>query len=542
MSDKRNDNNKQNPIDKVFRDGLRDRPFEFDEKYWEQAQSTLSQFDQLKKSGKSSNRGFFWLLGGAFVVIGFLAWLLLKPDNQPIASNTSNNLQQENRTTENNTAENNTAENVIAEKAELPQQQQTPAKSSQNDEKIENKSQVTDNQLDKFENKQQIASKQAKNEGSNGKKDNQNSLSNTGSKNNNKVTDNTDKTIAADNTTSVGELKQIDAKPEDNMESNKNAVQANENQSGEQNLANTNETAKADQINNTNEIADADNRGNSITNEITAEEKTIRSLDSNQTAALEKTKTDSTQNNVLQSNNTLPKKSSNIELTWYGALSFGADFTSTSLSSTNPSLTDWVNYRTAGETLTPTLGLSLEGGLNLKQFTVSTGINMYNYASDVQYSFLSVNIDSVIEYVYDTAMITIIDSFYVISIDTNEQVFNGRNKISYIEIPILLGYQFKAGNWRLGLSTGPSIGLLNSAVITYPNYDLTTSETKPVTYFKNSYFNWIAKPSVTYMFTDNIGFGINGMFRWNLGSIAEDADIQQQNSGYGIQVGLRVEF
>ena len=103
MSDKRNDNNKQNPIDKVFRDGLHDRPFEFDEKYWEQAQGTLSQFDQLKKSGKGGNRGLFWMLGGALVVIGFLAWFLLKPETQPIASTTSNNQQQEEISTENKT-------------------------------------------------------------------------------------------------------------------------------------------------------------------------------------------------------------------------------------------------------------------------------------------------------------------------------------------------------------------------------------------------------------------------------------------------------
>ena len=183
MSDKRNDNNKQNPIDKVFRDGLHDRPFEFDEKYWEQAQGTLSQFDQLKKSGKGGNRGLFWMLGGALVVIGFLAWFLLKPKTHPITSTTSNNQQQEEITTENKTTE-----NVIAEKAELPQQQQSSVISSQNDEKIENKSQVADNQSDKIENKQQIADKQSKNEGSKGKKDNQNPPANTGSNNSNKAT------------------------------------------------------------------------------------------------------------------------------------------------------------------------------------------------------------------------------------------------------------------------------------------------------------------------------------------------------------------
>lgn len=535
MSDKRNDNNKQNPIDKVFRDGLHDRPFEFDEKYWEQAQGTLSQFDQLKKSGKGGNRGLFWMLGGALVVIGFLAWFLLKPETQPIASTSSNNQQQKNIS-----SENKTTEKVIAEKAELPQQQETPVISSQNDEKIVNILQVVDNQSNKIENNQQIGDKQSKNEGSKGKKDNQNPLANTGSNNSNQVTDNYDKTTAANNTTSDGASKQIDVKQEDKLASNNDVVGVNENQLGEQNLANNQITTKEDIIDNQTQKADAGNTDNNNSNDVTAEEKAIISIDSNQITTLEKS--DSTQNNVVPTNKTTPKKSTNLDLNWYGALSFGADFTSTTLSSTNPSLTEWVNYRTAGETLTSTLGVALEGGLNIKQFTVGTGINMYNYASDVQYSFLSVNIDSVIEYVYDTAMVTIIDSFYVISIDTNEQVFNGRNKISYIEIPILLGYQFKAGNWRFGLSTGPSIGLLNSAVITYPNYDLTTTETKPVTYFKNSYFNWIAKPSVTYMFTDNIGFGINGMFRWNLGSIVEDADIQQQYSGYGIQVGLRVEF
>ncbi|MEI2674849.1 MAG: hypothetical protein V9F05_12485 [Chitinophagaceae bacterium] len=231
-----------------------------------------------------------------------------------------------------------------------------------------------------------------------------------------------------------------------------------------------------------------------------------------------------------------------MDLNWYGALSFGADFTSTALSSTNPSLTDWVNYRTAGETLIPTLGVSFEAGLNIKQFTVGTGFNLYNYSSEADYQFTTITVDTIVEYIYDTLMVEIIDSFYIISNDTVEQNFSGNNTLSYWEIPLLVGYQFKAGNWRFGLSTGPSFAQLSNTKITYPNYSLQTTETLQPDYFKNSYFNWIAKPSVTYMFTDNIGFGINGMFRWNLGSIVENADIQQQYSGYGIQVGLRVEF
>ena len=535
MSDKRNDNNKQNPIDKVFRDGLHDRPFEFDEKYWEQAQGTLSQFDQLKKSGKGGNRGLFWMLGGALLVIGFLAWFLLKPETQPIASTTSNNQQQEEITTENKTTE-----NVIAEKAELPQQQQSPVISSQNDEKNENKSQVADNQSDKIENKQQIADKQSINEGSKGKKDNQNPTANTGSNNSNKATDNNDKTTAANNTTSDRASKQIDVKPEDKLASNNDVVRKNENQSIDQNLANNEVTPKEDIINNENEKADAGVAANNNSNDITAEEKAIISIDSNQITTLEKS--DSTQNNVSTSNKTLPKKSTNIDLNWYGALSFGADFTSTALSSTNPSLTDWVNYRTAGETLIPTLGVSFEAGLNIKQFTVGTGINLYNYSSEADYQFTTITVDTIVEYIYDTLMVEIIDSFYIISNDTVEQNFSGNNTLSYWEIPLLVGYQFKAGNWRFGLSTGPSFAQLSNTKITYPNYSLQTTETLQPDYFKNSYFNWIAKPSVTYMFTDNIGFGINGMFRWNLGSIVENADIQQQYSGYGIQVGLRVEF
>jgi hypothetical protein len=324
------------------------------------------------------------------------------------------------------------------------------------------------------------------------------------------------------------------------LASNNDVVQTLENQSSEQNLANNEVTPKKDIINNENEKADAGNAANNNSNDITAEEKAIISIDSNQITTLEKS--DSTQNNVSPSNKTLPKKSTNMDLNWYGALSFGADFTSTALSSTNPSLTDWVNYRTAGETLIPTLGVSFEAGLNIKQFTVGTGFNLFNYSSEADYQFTTITVDTIVEYIYDTLMVEIIDSFYIISNDTVEQNFSGNNTLSYWEIPLLVGYQFKAGNWRFGLSTGPSFAQLSNTKITYPNYSLQTTETLQPDYFKNSYFNWIAKPSVTYMFTDNIGFGINGMFRWNLGSIVENADIQQQYSGYGIQVGLRVEF
>ncbi len=111
-----------------------------------------------------------------------------------------------------------------------------------------------------------------------------------------------------------------------------------------------------------------------------------------------------------------------------------------------------------------------------------------------------------------------------------------------MEFPLLIGYQFHTGKWLFGLQTGPAFALTNSVAVTYPNDSLSGTEDISLNYFKQSNFNWIAKPSIQYMLTDQIGLGLNGLMRWNLGSVNSDETIDQQFTGYGVQLGLRIEF
>lgn len=515
MSDKRNNKNEQHPVDKIFRDGLHDRPFEFDEKYWDDAQKTLSNFDTLKK-GKGGNRLKFWLFGAAFVAVGICTYLTI---------NKYNKHQNENQLAKNN---NTAIVNEDGTGEELNIKHQSTSKSSQKSENIlggDENSQSTDNQEVKQVNSGIKDKILKKTKGLRKQKMEDKAASENKTKVKNEKSDTVKPATVISSETKTNNNQQT-------VTNDATIVVANNNEKTADPVATKDETP----VDKTEVNQEADNVIVDIENQVKNNEPLDIITKTNDSIA-EETK----QEPIISNNTKQPSPKKSFTPKWFAEAAYGIDFVQTNLSTTNPSLNDWINYRNTNESIVNSFGLSVNGGLLLNNFSIATGVNAYNYQSEVDYTFKSFTTDTTMEYVYDTFMI-VIDSFAVITIDSFEETFSGTNKISYLEFPLLVGYQYHAGNWVFGLQTGPALALTNSVSVTYPNDSVNGFEEMSLNYFKKSNFNWIAKPSIQYMITDQIGLGLNGLMRWNLGSVNADATIDQRFTGYGVQVGLRIEF
>jgi hypothetical protein len=526
MSKNKNDKNQQNPVDKIFREGLHDRSFEFDEKYWEEAQHTLSNFDQMKKAGKVGRNRKFWLLGACFIAAGILALLLINPWNN---YNESGNEIAQNEAKQ--------QEEGVGKSANEPLKHEKSLKSSQKNQNIsanevgnqEKITELTDNQS----NTNQINQTKATRSKEKLKEIKSKAKQVAAEKNRKKESESNKNTSAtADSKSKTDQSGNADANPANKLNEDKNPP-TTEIFPSPTDTASAHRKEPNDTIDNSNVTANNPSNTNSLVANVNNEKTALDSI------AAAKSKQDSIELALAQIGN--PKIGGSISLDWFAETSFGVDLISKELSSTTPTLTDWITYRNANEIIRPTLDVSFAGGMQFKNFTLATGANIYAYASDVNYGFESYSSDTTYTYEFDTFGL-IIDSFAVINIDTIANGYSGVNKLSYIEIPMLLGYRYTSGKWSLGIQTGPAFAILTKTVITHPSTDLTNIAAIDKTYFRNTSFNWIAKPSVHYMVNENIGLGISGMFRWNLGSLVNDVEITEKYNSAGVQMGIYFKF
>jgi hypothetical protein len=570
MSNKRKNNNEQHPIDKVFRDGLHDRPFEFDEKYWENAQSTLNNLNQQNKG--NNNRFRFWIILGAVIGLSLLSIFLIFPKNNN-QSEQSTTAQQQHPL---NQSENNTSEELN------PKQIETP-KSSQNSENNfgeKSNAQLADNQSFTKGNSSKSAPEAINSGTSNSSKTAPEDLAAVGNTNNKTGNSNAaSKTTSGNTATSNTNNKNQNSLPEhvepkknnDALNNTKNEVTNNNNEQtnngtnpdnnpglrsnindSNANQTNTNNSPdlktnindnNADQTSGNNPEINTDPEQNNSNQTTQSGTNTTGNQENNSNDT--KTQNSDANGNGTKTNApapTKPKKSFNPSISWYAEAGAGMAFSNGSLTAVNPDYNDWINLRNTQETTEPTFDYFAHAGIVLNNFSINSGINSYAYRQTATYTFTGYEFDTTVTYIIDDSSGLIVDSIIEITVDTIVSSSTNTNNLRYVEIPFLVGYQFTAGNWQLGIQTGPSLSMLSSASVVYPTLDASDTETIGITYFRKTTFNWIAKPSVYYFVTPNFGIGLNGNFRWNLNSLVETTDFEQKQMGYGLQLGIKVKF
>jgi Outer membrane protein beta-barrel domain len=130
---------------------------------------------------------------------------------------------------------------------------------------------------------------------------------------------------------------------------------------------------------------------------------------------------------------------------------------------------------------------------------------------------------------------------------------NGKSSFTYLEIPVLAGYDWASKRWGFNLQGGLSMGVLlntngqylstNNIVvpqnINYTVFDLKKNQST----FKKSVFNLIINPQLNYFINSNTNIFVSPVYRRNLQPITvTDAEIKQKYNSFGINFGLRTRI
>lgn len=183
-----------------------------------------------------------------------------------------------------------------------------------------------------------------------------------------------------------------------------------------------------------------------------------------------------------------------------------------------------------------------------------TTITYYDETSGLFYTAsLPVNITQ--STLIDTNYYYAIDSSYNQSIDTiktnyelkklmvvkdpNQANLKGRNTFSYIEVPVLIGYEWGLKRWRLSLKGGIGVGMLTRQQSYYLTSD--EAEVAPVStaVYTKIMYNGILRAGVHYNFTPQFGIDIVPFSRVNINNMTnKNAPFNQKYNNVGLQFGF----
>ncbi len=161
--------------------------------------------------------------------------------------------------------------------------------------------------------------------------------------------------------------------------------------------------------------------------------------------------------------------------------------------------------------------------------------------------------------VVDTNFYYLIDSTYYQAIDTiktnyalqkqmvisnpNQANLKGRNTFNYVEVPVLIGYEWGIKRWRMSVKGGIGFGILTRQQSFY----LTTDEAEiaPVStaVYSKIMYNGIFRVGMHYSFTPQFGIDFVPFTRLNINNMTnKNATFQQKYTNVGLQVGMNYKL
>jgi hypothetical protein len=195
---------------------------------------------------------------------------------------------------------------------------------------------------------------------------------------------------------------------------------------------------------------------------------------------------------------------------------------------TNQLLTEYADIRNASENKINKFYYGLNITFEKKGFLMQTGFDYIslgeqnNYAAkskkwlkndemewdvynkqiikiDTMYHFGIVSYQESIVNVRDSTLLAISDSIYAYDIDSNIVNANGKTNMSYIELPMIIGYQLKLGKCGIAPMAGVSLGYLTKTNGMYLNQSITNLESIETSKVISNYsLNYILKLQISY--------------------------------------------
>lgn len=190
--------------------------------------------------------------------------------------------------------------------------------------------------------------------------------------------------------------------------------------------------------------------------------------------------------------------------------------------------------------------------------STDTTVTFYDESSGLFYT-ASMPINVTQSVIVDTNYYYLIDSSYHQEIDTvkttyaltrqqmvkdpNQAHLKGKNTFSYVEVPILLGYEWGIRRWRLSVKAGVGIGLLTRQQSFYLSND--ESEIAPVStsVYTKLMYNAVVRAGLHYNFTPQLGIDIVPFSRININNMTDkNATFQQKYYNLGLQLGFNFKL
>lgn len=176
------------------------------------------------------------------------------------------------------------------------------------------------------------------------------------------------------------------------------------------------------------------------------------------------------------------------------------------------------------------------------QFVESGTITIQQYVVDTQYTQML--------YVTDSGFVAQFDSTEIVHIDSMNQLVNDPSlkpgktitRISYVEVPIMIGCEFPVSRFTLMVRTGFSVGFLSGINAVYLKNDISGVEEADVSRLSKTMLNFLLQAGICYYLTEKIILNFEPMFRMNINSAFKDTGFTQQYRNAGINAGVMYRF
>jgi hypothetical protein len=159
---------------------------------------------------------------------------------------------------------------------------------------------------------------------------------------------------------------------------------------------------------------------------------------------------------------------------------------------------------------------------------------------DTVYHFGIVNYNQTIVNVKDSTLLTKSDSIFAYQTDNAIAKANAKTTINYLEIPLMVGYQFKFGKVAIAPFAGISVGYLTKSQGMYINKTITgIEEINDANLMTTFNFNYQLKLQLGYNINDNFMLTLTPQYRNNLISVSpKSSGISTKYSTLGASFGL----
>jgi hypothetical protein len=250
-------------------------------------------------------------------------------------------------------------------------------------------------------------------------------------------------------------------------------------------------------------------------------------------------------------------------------LAFGLSYAPSNITTKDPMWNDFVDYRTDTERPVLTTNLGVNGRYQIKDWYILSGVHYYSFTDRITQYYDLLQINTIVttqyyNYEYYSEVITgylndpfdsipiidrVLDS--VVVVENKSAIFDSayvntphtfQNTLSYIEIPLRVGYEFKYKAWMLDVSAGIAYSRLVQQQVKYPNQGLNEliDYSTQSQILRSQNFNAQLGLGIAYQYRPNSAFFIRPLYSFQLKSNFEDAyPVQQKYHHLRLSAGLR---